>query len=171
MVLSFFVAVSGPAYIFLTQGVKTTIINSRIPFTAENSNAEYLGNLALQFILGGYGLLSFVGLEVSVDIFGDLISIVPKIIEYELKQFHGKFKNKDINEVQLYFVFNHIMKQTMDFEKYDECTDHFHVLNLISCTYSPGMLYTLETITTIELWSPHHYSPIRSACLCFVNMR
>lgn len=118
MVVAFFAAVSGSAYVFITQGVKSTIFDLRIPFTDENSNAEFLLNMALEFLVGTHGFLSFVGLEVTVVLLTDATSILPKVIEYELKQMHFTYQKNNITDTSKYMTFKNILKQTMDFKKY-----------------------------------------------------
>lgn len=118
MLLSYLTAVIGPLYELIFHGTKTTILDLKIPFTAESSYTEYLVNFVLQAIVSYHGIFGYIGLEVSVQFFKDVVTISPKIIQYELKQLDNMRKNKCSNDTQQHLIFMNIIKQSIDYEKY-----------------------------------------------------
>lgn len=66
MVVCFSLAELGPFYKFCFEGVKTSVTEVRIPFTGENSNAEFYGNLLAQLIIGAHGFPGYVMIEIGI---------------------------------------------------------------------------------------------------------
>lgn len=60
------VGVFWPTHQLIVHGEKTTTTQFKFPFVDANSNKEFLANLLLQCIFGGYGLCGYVAIEVFI---------------------------------------------------------------------------------------------------------
>lgn len=49
--MSMICAIIGPTYAYFKRGIRTTWTSERIPFTAPNSDAEFMVNVLLQTII------------------------------------------------------------------------------------------------------------------------
>lgn len=77
MSLGGFAAISGPAHVYITNGIKTTTTDLRIPFTEAGSNVEFIANLIFQFNICIHGWFVYVGIEVLVSVIENLITLTP----------------------------------------------------------------------------------------------
>lgn len=115
--LAAFAAVFGPIYVYLSQGIKTTTTEVKIPFADNDENIEYIMNMILQFMNFIYGSLVYYSLETAMAIFGDVIKVTPKLIKNQLNALIEMYERKEISELQLRFAFKNITKQLLDYEK------------------------------------------------------
>lgn len=99
----------GPAYMQIRHGIKTTASSLKIPFIEENSNAEFMANMLLQGFISLYGVLAFGGIEICVDIVGDVVSIMSKLIEYEFNKLDAVQKCKKKNPLLVLGIFRNII--------------------------------------------------------------
>lgn len=60
--ISLVICMMGPTYAYFAHGVRTTWTSDRIPFTAPNSDAEFMVNFLLQTIVFGHGFVGYFGL-------------------------------------------------------------------------------------------------------------
>lgn len=65
-------ALMGPAHAFLFRGVRSTFMETRIPFTESKSNAEFAGNFILQTIIGSHGMIAYIGFQGFITLIGTL---------------------------------------------------------------------------------------------------
>lgn len=84
--LSFAAGVTGPVYALLFYGINTTTIEVKFPYIKEKSDAEFIGNVLLQSVIAGHGIIGYIGIEVAMNLFSDIIIISPEIVAYELKK-------------------------------------------------------------------------------------
>lgn len=110
-------AVSGPVYVYITDGIKTSITDLRIPFTEEGSNAEFVVNLIYQFNIFSHGILLYTGLEVMISIFENVIILSPQLIKHELKKLNAKQNSKEFTDQQVHDCFKNIVKRTIDVQR------------------------------------------------------
>ena len=110
-------AISGPIYVYITTGIKTSTTELRIPFTDENSNDEFISNIFLQLVVFFIGTCGYLGMEVLMTIFENVVTISPKIVEFELEKLHIKQKSMESTEQQVHVHFKNIVKQCIDTQK------------------------------------------------------
>lgn len=115
--LSFGAGVTGPAYALLFYNIKTTTIEVKLPFVDEKSDAEYLGNMLLQGMIAGHGIIGYIGIEVAMVLFSDVVTISSKIVEHELWTLSEDIEKEKLNK-QLSLRFRNIVRQALDA---DEC--------------------------------------------------
>lgn len=83
------IAVTWPSYQSLTQDIKITAMQLKIPFVEENSYAEFVGNILLGCNILGHGFLGYLSIEVGMDIDTNIVAISRDLLEYRLeKMFH-----------------------------------------------------------------------------------
>lgn len=107
----------GPTYAFFIQNIPATGFDLRLPFTDEKSNEEFFGILMFQFILATYGALGLVGMEIAMELFVGMISIVPTLLEYEFRKMDEKIAKNEFNVLELRLTFRNIVQQIMDTDK------------------------------------------------------
>lgn len=113
---SFWLAMIGPIHAYISQGIKTTTTNVRIPFTDVNSDAEFIGNIILQSVIGFHGVFGYIMIEVAMSMFDDVITITPKLIKFKLKRLDEAVKMRQ-NDLQICLLVKDIIKQSMDYDK------------------------------------------------------
>lgn len=112
-------AVSMPTYKFISKGTKTTALQAQVPFTDENSDAEFTCNFILQFVIAVHGGLGYIGLEVGTTMCSDFISVSRKLLAYKLKRLDTLYKNGDLNESQMILEVRNIVQHIRDYDKYE----------------------------------------------------
>lgn len=115
--LSFSLAIVGPTYGYFYLGIRSTTVEVRIPFTKENSDAEFVGRFILQSIIAFHGILMYTGVEVFIALLSNVIIISPLLIKFELKQLCDGYKTKSIIDAELRYRFKNIVKQSRDIDK------------------------------------------------------
>lgn len=133
----------GPIYSYFAHGTKTTMTNVKVPFTERYSNAEFMANVVLSAVIGIHGYIGYIGLEVSMALFSDVVTISPKLVEYDLNGLIEGNKTKTISQVDLKYSFKNIIKQSSDADEYLRCIGELlYVRTLITpslFTYSIGL--------------------------------
>lgn len=114
ILLASILAILGPVLAYVNHGIKTTTTNLRFPFTDENSNAEFIANIAFQFLIFFHGFSLYVGLEVTMLIFENTSNVTTKLIENDLKRFDLM---NEISEPQERAIFKNIVKQAIDTDR------------------------------------------------------
>lgn len=117
MTLSAFVAGFGPIRAYVLYGIRTTTLEVRIPFTEPKSNAEFLGNLLLQFIVLFHGILGYVGAEVWMSLVENIVSISPALFKLEMKRLCEEYKTKATSVLELHSRFRHLVVQSLDADR------------------------------------------------------
>lgn len=115
--LSFSCAMVGPTYGYFYLGVKTTTVEVRIPFTEENSDAEFIGGIILQSVIAFHGILMYIGAEVLMALFENVQMISPELIKHELKQLCKEYEDKSITDTELRIRIKNIVEQSLDIDK------------------------------------------------------
>lgn len=108
---------SGPIHAYFFKGIKTTIIEVRIPYTDENSNGEFFGNMLVHMCISIYGSLGFVGMEIAMEIFIGVISIGPKLVAYEFRKMDENIKENLFTKLQFRLTFRNIVQQITDVDE------------------------------------------------------
>lgn len=116
----------GPCYAYIMHGTKTTMTNVQIPFIEQNSNAEFMGNLILSSIIGIHGFSGYIGLEVAMALFSDVVTIIPKLIKLEFERVDERIEKGRISVLHLNSIFSNIVKQATDSDKYG-----FHIFAVV----------------------------------------
>lgn len=98
--------------------IKVTTFEVRVPFTEEKSEAEYLFNVLYQTSYASIGASFYIGMETMMEIFSNIITIVPKLTEYKLKNMIDKFTKNNITKQQLNFALKDVAKLSIDTDKY-----------------------------------------------------
>lgn len=133
----------GPIYSYFVNGTKTTMTNVKVPYTERYSNSEFLANGLLSGLIGIHGFIGYIGLEVSMALFSDVVIITPKLVEYELNGLIVRNEKKTISQQDLSYSFRNIIKQSIDADEYLRCIgDLLYVRTLITpslFTYSIGL--------------------------------
>lgn len=133
----------GPIYSYFAHGTKTTMTNIKVPLTERYSNAEFMANVLLSAVIGIHGYIGYIGLEVSMALFSDVVTITPKLVEYHLNGLIERNEKKTIGQFDLSYSFKNIIKQSSDADEYLRCIgDLLYVRTLITpslFTYSIGL--------------------------------
>lgn len=69
---SYLLSLIGPTYALIRHGMRSTFVETRIPFTEPMSDAEYTVNSLLQTVIGTYGMITYLGLECFLSLIGKL---------------------------------------------------------------------------------------------------
>lgn len=117
MIVSAFAAISGSTYVYNTSKIKTSMTDLRIPFTKEDSNAEFILNLIFQFNIFLHGSTVYIGLEVLVTIFENVMTVSPELLRFELQKLSVKQEKKKLSDQQMFIYFKNITKQALDIQK------------------------------------------------------
>lgn len=117
ILISYFFAMVGPLQAYFVHGIKTTTLEARIPFCQQKSDAEFMGNVVIQTAIAGHGLLVYIGLEIFLSLFENVVSIVPQLIESELITTVQLYEDKSISDVELYWRIKNIVMLSQDADK------------------------------------------------------
>lgn len=108
----------GPIYSYFANGTKTTMTNIKVPFTERYSNSEFMVNGLLSGVIGIHGYIGYIGLEVSMALFSDVVTISPKLVEYDLNKLIVGNEENTISQLDMSYSFRNIVKQTIDADEY-----------------------------------------------------
>lgn len=114
VVFGFSVAIIGPIYSYFFQNIRSTTIEVRVPFTEANSDEEFVCNLTFMALVGILGAPLYIGLEVMMSTFRDIIVISPKLVEHRIKSLIADYLDGHLSDAQLRFAFTDAIKQSMD---------------------------------------------------------
>lgn len=126
MLLALHGSMVGPCYAYIVHGTKTTMTNVQIPFIKRNSNAEFMANLMLASVIGIHGFSGYIGLEVAMALFSDVVAIIPKLIKLEFERVDDRIEKGRISMLHLHSIFSNIVKQATDSDEYG--FEHFLLL-------------------------------------------
>lgn len=103
ILLSYQFAMIGPIRAYFIYGIKTTTIEARIPFCQPNSNAEFVGNFLLQTTIASHAIILFLGLEIFLSIFENVLSVAPKLVKTDLVQTIQLYEDKSVSSTFVKF--------------------------------------------------------------------
>lgn len=115
--ISYLFAVVGPLQAYFIDGIKSTTIEARIPFCETKSNAEFMGNFLLQTELAGHGIFVYIGMEVFLSLYENIVSITPQSIGSELDDIIQQYEDGSVSEVELHWRIKRIVKLSQDANK------------------------------------------------------
>lgn len=115
--ISYLFAIVGPLKAYFIDGIKSTTIEARIPFCETKSNAEFMGNFLLQTGLASHGIFAYIGMEVYLSLFENVVSITPQLIEIELVNTMQLYEDGSLSEVELHWRIKRIVKLSQDANK------------------------------------------------------
>lgn len=118
MIFSFVMSVAWPLYLFLTHGIKSTLLQTKVPFVDENSDDELLVNFVLECLLGVYGFTAHFSLEICVSICTDFVRISRKLLEHRLRKILKRHQTKHLCDKKLFAEFKEIVDHIQEFERY-----------------------------------------------------
>lgn len=119
MLLSLQGSMVGPIYAYIMHGTKTTMTNVLIPYVEHESNEEFAYNVALASIIGVHGFIGYIGLEVAMTLFSDVVTIVPKLIELNFQRLDKQIEKQKPSDWHLRHTINNTIKQALDSDEYD----------------------------------------------------
>lgn len=90
-----------PMYQGFKHRVKVDLIGLKIPFTEENSNEEFFGNMFVVGNVVGHGFFGYMANEIGLSIADDYIAITPQIVKYKFEKFFNNFKKKRSNRTNV----------------------------------------------------------------------
>ena len=114
MFVGYLFGMIGPAHAYFVDGIRSTVIEARIPFTEPKSNAEFMCNLLLQSIIGVHGGLAYIAMECFLMILENVVTITPKLIESDLVHTIQAYEKKSITELELNLRIKNIVEQSME---------------------------------------------------------
>lgn len=119
MLLALHGSMVGPIYGYVVHGTKTTMTNVLIPFVERDSTAEFTYNIILASLIGIHGFCGYIGLEVAMALFTDVVTIVPKLIKDQFKRLESHMAEKQKrSNWHLQHTINNIIKQALDSDEY-----------------------------------------------------
>lgn len=121
MLLALHGSMVGPIYAYAMHGTKTTMTNVLIPFVERESNTEFVYNVTLASIIGIHGFVGYIGLEVAMALFSDVVTIVPKAIALDFQRLDSQMEKQKLSNWPLRHTINNIIKQALDSDEYDFC--------------------------------------------------
>lgn len=121
MLLALHGSMVGPIYAYAMYGTKTTMTNVLIPYVERESNAEFAYNLALASIIGIHGFIGYIGLEVAMALFSDVVTIAPKVIALDFQRLDDQTEKQKLSNWHLRQTINNIIKQALDSDEYVFC--------------------------------------------------
>lgn len=117
MVLSLSSAEFGPIYVYIFYEIKTTTVDVRVPSTEEGSDAEFAINFLLMNCIAAHGGLQYVGLEVIMSLFENIVTLAPKLVGYKLRMLANEYANESITELEMRLRFRNVVEQSFDVDK------------------------------------------------------
>lgn len=114
MFLTINLSVFGMIYAPIFENMKATTTELKMPFTEENSNNEFLLNMTLTIFFATHGGLIYLGMEVMMSVWCDIVTISPKLIKYEFQKLYDKIRENGFTEQKLRITFLNIVKQIVD---------------------------------------------------------
>lgn len=118
MTIGFTAAVMGPTYAFIFNGIRTTTFDAAVPYAEEKSLVEFSVNSMIQLLNATYGALIYLGMEVAMELFSNIITISPRLIEHKLRKIISDYAENQITPSQLHFAFMDFVKQLSDANEY-----------------------------------------------------
>lgn len=115
--LSAVISQIGVTHAYISDGIKTTTVEVRIPFTAPKSNAEFYFNLIFQFNIVVHGLFVYIGLEAWMSLVENTVLISPALFKLEMKRLCAQYKSKSISQLQTYKWFKNLVMLSTDTDK------------------------------------------------------
>lgn len=115
--LSYIFALIGPTSAYFLHGIKTTTSEMRMPFCEPKSNAEFLLNFFLQTAIALHGITFYIGLEVVLSLFENIVTIAPRLVKSELENTIQMYEDKSISESELRWRVGRIVKFSQDTDK------------------------------------------------------
>lgn len=110
-------AVFGPVYYFITQGIKSTTIEVKIPFIPDEEDVQYSVNMLLQFGVLFHGIFIYMGIETVMTLFENVVNVTPYLIKSRLNKLNKMHEVKELSELQVRFTFLDVTKQMLGYER------------------------------------------------------
>lgn len=107
----------GPLYAIIFRGILTTVSEARFPFTEPKSNEEFYANILLQSISSTHAMIAYFGLETSLTLLENVVTVTPRLINCDFEQMIESFEEKSIAEVELRLRIANIVKQSNDLDE------------------------------------------------------
>lgn len=104
----------------------------------------------------------YIGLEIAMALFSDVIALAPKVVELEFKKLDVQLNPKHLSKAEFVYTFNNIVKQCLDVDKYArkiqnirQNTQMFCIVVFISFSYISciGDLFYYRTLITPTLFT------------------
>lgn len=112
--LSLITCMVWPIYAYITDGIKTTTTDLRIPFTELGSNTELIVNLIIQFIIGIHSGITMVSMESFLSLVENVVLTSPQIFKVEMNRLCKQYKSKSISEFQMRTWFRNLVELSND---------------------------------------------------------
>lgn len=118
MTIGFSMAILGPTIAFVRQGIKATTVELAYPFVEEDSWTEFVLNIFYQNYYAILGSLNYLGIEVVMAIFSNIVLITPHLIGHKLSQLIRNHATNHVSPTQLQYEFMDFVQQCVDALKY-----------------------------------------------------
>lgn len=101
----------------VTDNRTTTTTAIKFPFVDEESIAEFQLNLILQFICLVYGTFLNLGIEISMSLFENFVTISPKLIQNEVSEVIDSHKRSQLLGPQFRIAFKNSVVRSLEFNR------------------------------------------------------
>lgn len=115
--ISMICAFIGPTHAYIVYGIKTSWTSERIPFTAPNSDDEFMINILLQTIIFVHAIWAYFALEVACTIFANVVNVTPRLCVSELACTIQQYNDNEISQLELRFKIKNFVKSTCDTDR------------------------------------------------------
>lgn len=112
VIASFTGAVCGPYYQFMTNGMRSTLYNLRLPFFEDNPNTEFLINMCWETFTSFIGAIGLFNMEASFTIVSDTITVSSKLCALELNELSKYMEMEQKNTIYGRWKLRLILRKT-----------------------------------------------------------
>lgn len=117
------IGVIWPSYQSLTDEIKITALQLKMPSVEENSFAEFAGNILLECNILAHGFLGYLSIEVGMDIVTDYVAISRNLLEYRLKKMFREFEQNE--SANIIHMLRDIVQRLKECDEYDTLLEWF----------------------------------------------
>lgn len=107
----------GPTHAYIVYGIKTSWTSERIPFTAPNSDEEFMINILLQTIIFVHAIWAYFALEVACTLFANVVNVAPRLSTNDLALAIQQYEDKKDSQLELRCKMRNFVKSTCDTDK------------------------------------------------------
>lgn len=117
MIASVLISLIWPTYAYIAHGIRTTSTSLRIPFTAPNSDAEFIVNVILQTVILGHGAVAYYTIEVTTTVVENAVTVLPRLSTNDLAHTIRQYKDQTISGWEFRCKMNNFLKSACDLDK------------------------------------------------------
>lgn len=98
MTFGYTIAITATLISIAILGVKSTTTEDKFPFIEAKSNTEFIANLWFQTVVGAHAGVGYVGIEMIMEIFTNVVTITPKLARFKLEKLIEEYEMGRITE-------------------------------------------------------------------------